>query len=248
MTVTIGDCKAVLAAMPANSVDSVVTDPPYELGFMGRAWDSTGIAYDVELWQLVRRVMKPGAHLLSFAHARTYHRIACAIEDAKLEIRDQVMWVYGSGFPKSADVSKGIDKLAGVKHPKTFVTNNKNKVYGAGMGGSHDYARPAPVTDDAAKWLGWGTALKPAHEPIALARKAPGQSVARSVLEHGTGGINVDGCRVDGGERPKLVGTVPGSVRDGAVYGAGYGGSKAAGTTTEGRWPANLIVGQGALR
>ena len=157
-----GDVRVHLAKLPNNSVDSIVTDPPYELGFMGKSWDASGIAYDVTAWQECLRVLKPGGHLLAFGGSRTYHRLAVAIEDAGFQIRDQIMWVYGSGFPKSLNISKAIDKTAG----------------------------------DAKQWDGWGTALKPAHEPIVVARKPLEGTVANNVLTHGTGGINIDGCRV----------------------------------------------------
>ena len=154
----LGDCLVQLKSLPDNSVDSVVTDPPYGINFMGKKWD-----YDVpstEVWKECLRVLKPGGHLLSFSSARTYHRMAVAVEDAGFEIRDQIMWVYGSGFPKSHNIGKAEAKLQG--------TSN---------------------------WEGWGTALKPAHEPIVLARKPLAQTVARNVLEYGTGGINIDACR-----------------------------------------------------
>lgn len=116
-----GDCIEIMKTMPNESIDSIVTDPPYELGFMGRSWDSTGVAYNVEMWRECMRVLKPGGYLLSFGGSRTYHRMACAIEDAGFEIRDQIMWVYGSGFPKSLDVSKAIDKQAGADRVGTGV-------------------------------------------------------------------------------------------------------------------------------
>jgi len=159
-----GDVRIRLAELPDNSVHSIVTDPPYELGFMGKSWDSTGVAYDTEVWKECLRVLKHGGHLLAFGGSRTYHRLAVAIEDAGFQIRDQIMWVYGSGFPKSLNISKAIDKAAG---------------------------------NEAKQWDGWGTALKPAHEPIVLARKPLEGTVANNVLTHGTGGINIDASRVE---------------------------------------------------
>ena len=141
-------------------VDSIVTDPPYELGFMGKSWDSTGIAFQKETWELAFQLLKPGGHLLAFAGSRTYHRIAVAVEDAGFEIRDQIMWLYGSGFPKSLNIGKKIDEMQG-----------------------------------------WGTALKPAHEPVVMARKPVEGTVAENVLKHGTGGINIDGCRIESEDR-----------------------------------------------
>jgi DNA modification methylase len=149
------DCIVAMKEMPDNSVDSIVTDPPYELGFMGKSWDSTGIANSVEMWSQALRVLKPGGHLIAFSGSRTYHRMAVAIEDAGFEIRDQIMWVYGSGFPKSMNIGKQVDG-----------------------------------------WDGWGTALKPAHEPMVLARKPIVGTVANNVLTYGVGGLNIDRSRV----------------------------------------------------
>ena len=133
------DCIAAMKAMADNSVDSIVTDPPYELGFMGKSWDASGIAFNIEVWQEALRVMKPGGHLLAFSGSRTYHRMTVAIEDAGFEIRDQIQWIYGSGFPKSLDVSKAIDKAAGAKPIETGLPNNLNSC----LGGSACYC----VTD-----------------------------------------------------------------------------------------------------
>lgn len=192
----LGDSLTVLPTLAEASVDAVVTDPPYELGFMGKSWDATGIAYNVDLWRQVLRVLKPGGHLLAFSGSRTYHRMTCAIEDAGFEIRDQIMWVYGSGFPKS----KNLD--------------------GA--------------------WKGWGTALKPAHEPIVLARKPLIGTVAENVLAHGTGALNVDGTRVgvetryNGPSGNKAGGNSLKMSTNGMPQGV-------QGHIVEGRWPANLI-------
>jgi DNA modification methylase len=194
------DCIEAMKAMPDNSVDSIVTDPPYELGFMGKSWDASGIAFNVEVWREALRVMKPGGHLIAFSGSRTYHRMAVAIEDAGFEIRDQIMWVYGSGFPKSHNVSKGIDKAAGFDG-EVIATE---KVDIGMQGGSMHAGRETNVVErdvrelsDAAKqWDGWGTALKPAHEPMVLARKPLIGTVANNVLTHSTGGLNIDSSRV----------------------------------------------------
>lgn len=206
----LGNCEDELKNLPDNSVDSVVTDPPYELGFMGKSWDSTGIAYNVDMWKEVFRVLKPGGHLLSFGGSRTYHRMACAIEDAGFEIRDQIMWVYGSGFPKSLNLSKAIEStlLNGSSHSTALrkteqdgdgdsyqLTGKNNGI----LGETRVYDRKvfSPSTTEAQKWEGWGTALKPAHEPIVMARKPLSEkTVAANVLEHGTGALNIDGSRV----------------------------------------------------
>ena len=202
-----GDCLQVLRTLPDACVDACVTDPPYGLAFMGKRWD-----YDVpavELWQEVLRVLKPGGHLLAFAGTRTQHRMAVRIEDAGFEIRDMIAWVNGSGFPKSMDVSKAIDKAAGAEREKVRV---KPRAATSGtMAGSSD-SRPwieksrelgyhevdgnEPATEAAKQWAGWGTALKPALEPITVARKPFPGTVAANVLEHGTGAMNIDGCRI----------------------------------------------------
>ena len=295
----------VLPTIADASVDAIVTDPPYELGFMGKKWDASGIAYNVELWRECLRVLKPGGHLLAFGGTRTYHRMAVAIEDAGFEIRDSIHWLYGSGFPKSLDVSKAIDKVNGepdrllrfTRWMRTtgLTARQLDEITGTNMGGhyitaksqpaiptaaiwsvirphvtdvpewvdelverieaerevvgkrdvpvghafagetyggdssNHTVAVTAPATDAAKQWEGWGTALKPAHEPIVVARKPLDGTVAANVLQHGTGALNIDGCRVgsDGGTR---------EIPDGS---SGKGG-----TTVQagGRWPANVII------
>jgi len=212
MSVLVGDCRQVLKSLPDCSVDAIITDPPYELGFMGKSWDSTGVAYDVTVWQECLRVLKHGGHLLAFGGSRTYHRLAVAIEDAGFQIRDQIMWVYGSGFPKSLNIGKAIDKAAGAEREvvakKPYTNQNiKNNHLHAG----HENIREqtyitAPATAEAKQWDGWGTALKPAHEPIVLARKPLDGTVANNVLTHGVGGINIDGCRVAGRESDQARG------------------------------------------
>lgn len=221
-----GDNREVLAGYPDNYFDSCVTDPPYGLtsivkrfgrtnlednnqtgqnarnrsipqarlsrGFMGKEWDGSGIEYDVNFWYLVYQKLKPGAHLLAFGGTRTYHRIVCAIEDAGFEIRDQIQWIYGSGFPKSHNLE--------------------------------------------GEWEGWGTALKPAYEPICLARKPLGGTVANNVLEYGTGAINIDGCRISG--EPIPVNRLESWSGFGQVKQPEYEQEM----NTKGRWPANVIL------
>ena len=199
-----GDCLEVMRDIPDNSIDAVVTDPPYELGFMGKKWDSTGIAYNVELWQEVLRVLKPGGYLLSFGGTRTYHRMACAIEDAGFEIRDMIEWIYGSGFPKSLNIGKAVDKIQGNERKVVAIKEQsgaKFKTVQEQMdnGGFNDPNRTNfSVDKGTSEWEGWGTALKPAHEPICMARKPLSEkSVAENCLKWGTGGINIDGCRIE---------------------------------------------------
>jgi hypothetical protein len=195
------DCLEAMRGMADNSVDAIVTDPPYGLSFMGKKWD-----YDVPeqaVWEECLRVLKPGGHLLAFAGTRTQHRMAVRIEDAGFEIRDMIAWVYGSGFPKSLDVSKALDKAAGAEREAVGFDAEKAKQQTRAVGTASygDYAGNAgvitdPATEAARQWQGWGTALKPAMEPITVARKPLIGTVAANVLEHGTGALNIDGCRV----------------------------------------------------
>jgi DNA modification methylase len=307
--------------MPDASVDAVVTDPPYGLSFMGKRWD-----YDVpseDVWRECLRVLKPGGHLLAFAGTRTQHRMAVRIEDAGFEIRDMIAWVYGSGFPKSLDVSKAIDKTNGepgrslkftlwfrtaglttkkvtrmlqtagvisengtmaghyfaksrdgqpaiptaaiwqvirphiaevpdwvdelvarIEAEREVVKEDKRVRVGtswetrSGMlaAGEQDFSITAPATDAARQWAGWGTALKPALEPITVARKPLVGTVAANVLEHGTGAINVDGCRVSGWN-PQVTQGVNGNASSFNVAKK----RQISGDSNEGRWPANLI-------
>jgi DNA modification methylase len=193
----VGDCRERMAALESNSVDSIVTDPPYELGFMGKRWDATGIAYSVELWSEALRVLKPGGHLLAFGGTRTYHRMTCAIEDAGFEVRDCLQWLYGTGFPKSLNTGDGR-----------------------------------------------GTALKPANEPIVLARKPLIGTVAANVLAHGTGALNIDGCRIGTSK------DVPASVsRSAQWFGTNSeSGQESGHDPNVGRWPANVLLDEEAAR
>ena len=238
----LGDCLDVLATLPDNSVDSIVTDPPYGLSFMGKKWD-----YDVPsvaIWEQCLRVLKPGGHLLAFAGTRTQHRMACRIEDAGFEIRDMIAWVYGSGFPKSLDVSKAIDKAAAAerevigsyKGASNIGKESTNSYITTESGTATDVFITAPATEAARQWSGWGTALKPALEPITMARKPLSGTVAETVLQHGTGAINVDGCRVGTETITYVAGETGG---DGGKYGSRKRAD--APTTVIGRWPANII-------
>ena len=231
-------------------MDSIVTDPPYELGFMGKKWDSSGIAYSVELWTECLRVLKPGGHLLSFGGTRTFHRVAVAIEDAGFEIRDNMAWLYGSGFPKSLDVSKAIDKAAGAERRVlgTYVapdgkrrTGGNSFSVGKEPDGREEGKRTAPSTPEAQQWEGWGTALKPAHEPIIVARKPLIGTVAHNVLTHGTGALNIDGSRIGTELRPKMERTKT-VVSASSMSGTSTGATNSGENTSQGRWPANIIL------
>jgi len=242
--VLVGDCIEKMRTLADSSVDSIVTDPPYELGFMGKSWDASGVAFRVDVWREALRVLKPGGHLLAFSGSRTYHRMAVAIEDAGFEIRDQIMWVYGSGFPKSHDVSKAIDAAAGAVRQVVGITIKGAQSVSTGRYGSwgEGITPTAPATPEAERWSGWGTALKPAHEPIVVARKPLVGTVAQNVLAHGTGALNIDGCRVgtEGGTaKAGLPSYVQGISLKGSLDGSLNGGGPV--SIDAGRWPANLI-------
>ena len=316
------DCLGGMKKLPDNSVDSIVTDPPYELGFMGKSWDSTGVAYNVEIWKEALRVLKPGGHLLAFGGTRTYHRMACAIEDAGFEIRDQMQWLYGSGFPKSLNIGKQIDKMNGKKQEEftalgkylkeargNIPQNQISKFFPSKTGGltgcvsnwekgsnvptkkqwiilkekldlnnefdyiiereeaereiigKNDYTIPkevynigqeksgerdeslitAPATEEAKEWEGWGTALKPANEPICVARKPLSEkNVALNVLKWRTGGINIDDSRIG-----TTGARFNGRKVDSEIYGK-YGTSKPKEDYNKGRFPANIILDEEA--
>ena len=279
MKVLQGDSRDVIRTFPANTIDSCVCDPPYALvsiqkrfsadnaapaqhgkdglyarasaGFMGKKWDTGEVAFDPAFWVEVLRVLKPGAHLLAFGGTRSYHRLACAIEDAGFEIRDQIGWLYGSGFPKSLNVSKAIDKATGAVPTPTgqfkrasIQRNGDGENWDKGAFGSHPEESKrveitAPTSAAAQQWEGWGTALKPAWEPIVLARKPLIGTVAENVLAHGTGAINIDACRVGDS---KNVPASPRGKQD-RIYGT-YGaqtGAESGHNPNIGRWPANVI-------
>jgi hypothetical protein len=257
MTILQGDCREQLARLDADSVDACVTDPPYELGFMGKRWDSTGVAYDPAVWSEVLRVLKPGAFLLAFGGTRTYHRLTCAIEDAGFEIRDSIAaWVYGSGFPKSRSIGKDIDRLLGEPRPRVELRGGiKSGMSDArySAGGQHSPTAPlggtvgsaVPVTETAARWEGWGTALKPSWEPIIVARKPLAGTVAANVLTHGVGGLNIDGCRVatDWATDPTRRGWQGGNSQTVGVTGNfGCTGDRVSEPNSQGRWPANTVL------
>jgi hypothetical protein len=264
MTIHWGNCLAVMASLPESSVDAIVTDPPYGLGFMGKAWDDLPPGIDFAREAL--RVLKPGGFMLAFGGTRTWHRLAVAIEDGGFELRDSIAWLYGSGFPKSLDVGKAIDKAAGVE--RTTVTGVKaghesfidrtdaHSAGGRSDGWERDWRSDpaavlrshqtfAPATPEAAQWQGWGTALKPAFEPIIVARKPFPGTVAANVLEYGTGAINVDGCRIGDQQRPVMIRT-PTIVAANSMSGQSTGATSNGDMTTVGRWPANVVLDEDA--
>jgi DNA modification methylase len=277
--ILVGDMRQRLRELPDNSVDAVVTDPPYHLvsivkrfgsataaplnngdeaadrngpyrrasrGFMGQTWDGGDVAFRPETWAEVLRVLKPGGHLVAFGGTRTYHRLACAIEDSGFELRDLVAWLYGSGFPKSHDIAKQIDRAAGAerevigRRPDHVISKKWREAEGRTDLPESILSITAPATDEAKAWAGWGTALKPALEPIALARKPLSEkSIAANVLRWGTGALNIEASRID------------------AETVTGWGGKAAGGNTwngdncglakdgdprpAQGRWPANVV-------
>ena len=242
------DCLETMKRMPDNYLHAIVTDPPYGLSFMGKAWD-----YDVpkvEIWREALRVLKPGGHLLAFSGSRTYHRMAVAIEDAGFEIRDQLIWMYGSGFPKSLNIGKAVDKIQG--NEREVIGNNPN-ARNVKRSPDSAYARPVDTIPDAdmkilskgtSEWEGYGTALKPAHEPCVLARKPIEGTVAQNVLKHGIGGLNIDGTRVKTTEYAKDIGTKRPQSND-YVFKSFDDKTRPSGSGASsqlGRFPANLIL------
>jgi DNA modification methylase len=271
-----GDCIEVMATLEADSIDSIVTDPPYGLEFMGKEWDRFGATVETadegtdkshpfrdgterarfhrgrdgslsfgawsKAWAAAAiRVLKPGGHLLAFGGTRTYHRLTCALEDAGFEIRDCLMYLYGSGFPKSMDISKAIDKAAGKAEERGYVEATGGLHGGSGNTVGCFTGRQLsdnPVTAAATAWQGWGTALKPAYEPIVLARKPISeQNIAENVLKHGTGAINVDGCRIAGSKIP-----APTARGESRPWLTTADVENLGGNDNLGRWPANLML------
>lgn len=240
-----GDNIESLKKLPENSIDSIVTDPPYGLSFMCKKWD-----YDVpsvEFWKEVLRVLKPGGHVLSFGGTRTYHRMVVNIEDAGFEIRDQIMWLYGSGFPKSHNIGKSVDKLNGVEGDKgPLKRGGEALTYDSSEYGDIGWKadKRDPNTYIAKNdWSGWGTALKPANEPICVARKPLSEkTIAENVIKWGTGGINIDGCRI--GTDELKPGKTNGFIDSSNIYGGGK--SQEYKPNEEGRFPANIILDEEA--
>jgi len=245
----LGNCLDSLKGMPDNSVDSIVTDPPYGISFMSKKWD-----YDVpsvEIWKECLRVLKPGGFLLSFSSTRTYHRMTINIEDAGFEIRDMICWTYSSGFPKSHNISASIDKMYG--HPnrgRAIPTASSYQACDVDQDNkltSNPVGPYEPKTDEAKQWQGWGTALKPSQEPVTIARKPLDGTVANNVLEWGTGGMNIDATRVPMSDEDyeKLSSGVERIREKGGTMGNSWKNSSdlsgANPVNPAGRWPANFI-------
>ena len=253
------NCFKRMRSMEPYSIDTIITDPPYGLKFMGKAWDhgSPGPAF----WRAALRVAKPGAFLLCFGGTRTFHRLAVSIEDSGWEIRDCLMWLYGTGFPKSLNISKAIDKAAGAKRRivgskigrpgyslKANDTKNHNrKSYSKFTDAEKECEITTPSTKSAKEWDGYGTALKPAWEPIIVAMKPLDGTFAENAQRHRVAGLNIDMCRVETDRRPLRVAENRGLNRSTYEGGASkQGGSKAVGETSQGRWPANLVLDKAA--
>jgi site-specific DNA-methyltransferase (adenine-specific) len=263
-----GQMQEVLDSLPENSVNAIICDPPYDLisigkrfgkpgsapcstknndgsfarlsrGFMGKTWDGTGVAFKKETWEHCLRVLKDGGYLLAFGGTRTFHRMACAIEDAGFEIRDTLMWLYGSGFPKSLNIGLAVDKLNGVESKILSIRKNGNKGGGNKTFDDDSYVWKKEFEQKEAtnEWRGWGTALKPAYEPIIVARKPMKTSVAENVLKNRVGGINIDECRV-GNEHFKIED----GEYDNNETQACCGNIKRAPKEYNGRFPANIIT------
>lgn len=254
-----GDCVEVMRAMEPDSIDAIVTDPPYGFGFMGRTWDK---AIPLEWATEALRVLKPGGHLLAFGGPRTFHRLTCGVEDAGFEIRDCLAWLFGSGFPKSLDVSKAIDKAAGAKReitrPGVADDGRPDHIDFDPRSSSDRERRDSPATDLARQWEGWGTALKPAWEPCIVARKPLIGTVAANVTRYGTGALNIDVCRIEtddnlnGGTYSSggRAGPMPGDDRTGAAIGMFQPGARPDHKYIQpaGRWPANVALDEEAAR
>lgn len=294
----IGDCVETMRSWPDNCVDSVVTDPPYGIRFMGKAWDGAdidatierkkrkdsvrsdgfkrndGVAFasgtynlapeamrNFQLWTAAWavqafRVLKPGGHLLAFASTRTYHRMACGVEDAGFDVRDQVAWIYGSGFPKSLNISKAIDRSNGDQRPiigksKNGVGNTSKSLHkadGFAVSRSKEFSVTSAASAASAAWDGWGTALKPAMEPVVIARKPISEkTVAANVLRWGTGALNIDGTRIEAHDdqlQEKYDSVQKAGPRENSIYGSDARSRMGSAPHESGRWPANVLLDQ----
>lgn len=247
------DCLEKLDELAEGSVDAIVTDPPYELNFMSKGWDNAGVSFSKKTWAKCLRVLKPGGYLLAFGGSRTYHRIACAIEDGGFEIRDCIMWLYGSGFPKSMNIGLAVDKKNGIeskvvgKGKSGSAETHTRTMHSQTLDGKDVFGGEFDIKQAQNEWAGWGTALKPSYEPIIMARKPFKGSCVDNVLEHGVGGINIDECRV-GSEKlrnsyagNKNSGFTSADDRDAKGKGM-FAGKKKGETIVTGRFPANTLL------
>ena len=258
-----GSMIELLDIITPNSIDAVVTDPPYELGFMNKGWDRSGIAFQIETWEKCYQALKPGGYLIAFGGSRTHHRITCAIEDAGFEIRDCIMWLFGAGFPKSMNIAKGIEAKeqygkAGTSYKRMIEQSGDGEEYtvmqtnNGAMGDEYEATRKEyiPTSENAKKWDGWGTTLKPAYEAIILARKPCEGSCIENVLQHGVGGINIDECRISfqddndysitaNKNQHEKFGTKP--MTNNNVYGD-YSMVQPKNYVSDGRFPSNVML------
>lgn len=244
-----GSMLEMLGVIAPNSIDAVVTDPPYELGFMGKGWDNSGIAFQPDTWRKCYAVLKSGGYLLAFGGTRTFHRIACAIEDAGFEIRDTIMWLYGSGFPKSMNIGLAIDKKNGVESPvvgvgksgapdtHTKTLHSVSEITGTGWFGGEYEIRQAQN-----KWSGWGTALKPAYEPVIVARKPCEGSCLDNVIQYGVGGININACRIPTDEKLSISTSTTEKYGRNAFYSSKTMNNPERTQDPNGRYPSNVIL------
>ena len=259
-TIYNGSMLDMLEVIQPNSIDSIVCDPPYELNFMNKGWDNSGIAFNVEAWKKCYEALKPGGYLLAFGGSRTFHRMAVAIEDAGFEIRDTIMWIYGSGFPKSANIAKGIEAKekygnSGTRNKRKVEQNCDSEEFTVKqsnngiLGEIIETTRKnyIPNSDLSKEWQGWGSALKPAYEPIIVARKPFKTSLVENVMKHGVGGINIDECRVETSESDKYdleqreISKAQGIKEDGTFLDAIHGKDMKHGVVEKGRFPANVL-------
>lgn len=225
--------EVIDSELQENSIDAIITDPPYELNFMNKGWDNSGVAFQKDTWERCLKVLKPGGYLLAFGGTRTYHRIACAIEDAGFEIRDCIMYLYGSGFPKSHNIGLAIDKKLNIDNRTGKIKTDGSatgSIVTTGVGNMKREYEERKATNE---WSGWGTALKPAYEPIIVARKPFKTSVAENIMQNGVGGINIDECRIGNEhfEQKELTRKSTGI----------YGDKVCKAKIYNGRFPANVI-------
>lgn len=243
-----GNMLDMLEVIEPNTIDSIVCDPPYELNFMGKGWDNSGIAFNKDAWIKCYEALKPGGYLLAFGGTRTYHRIACAIEDAGFEIRDCIMYLYGAGFPKSLNIGLAIDKKNGIDNRTgnivKGVASNETVAMKNGLAENMEFNNEYEERKATNEWNGWGTALKPAYEPIIVARKPFKTSVAENIMQYGVGGINIDECRIETEETGKRT---PGYKKPQSrmdtksEWNKSSLGIRREVNTMQGRFPANVI-------